>query len=66
MVGADARIRPSSVIVLPVEGHVEVGPDEDALAAQVAQLGDGLHQGWPGPGQRVWPTRTTRSTRRLE
>jgi hypothetical protein len=38
MVGTEARIRPSSVMLLvTVEGDVEIRADEDALAAQVAQ-----------------------------
>jgi hypothetical protein len=38
MVGTEPRIRPSSVIVLSVERDVEIAADEDALAAQVAQI----------------------------
>ena len=66
IVGADARMRPSSVMVCAVERHVEVGPDEDALAAQVAQLGDGLHADGAFRAQSDWPTSSVRSTRRLE
>jgi hypothetical protein len=33
MVGTEARMRPSSVMLRAVERHVEVGADEDALAA---------------------------------
>ena len=63
IVGTDARMRPSSVIVRAVERHVEVRPDEDALAAQVAQLGDRhCHAAVRGSGRRA----ATRSTRRLE
>ena len=63
MVGALARIRPSSVMVDAVERHVEVGADEDPLAAQVAEVVDGLH----GASRHSdWPTSFTRSTSRLE
>ena len=39
-VGSDARIRPSSVIVLPVEGDVEVAADQHPLAGEVTQVRD--------------------------
>ena len=45
--------RPDAAVVRDrraVERHVEVGPDEDALAAQVAQRGDVSH-GRLGPGR---------------
>ena len=65
IVGTDARMRPSSVIVCAVQRHVEVGPDEDALAAQVASPPGGRRESRSRP-QRALPTSTTRSTRRLE
>ena len=49
-----------------VERHVEVRPDEDALAAQVAQVGDGLHAAAPSALRATGRRGATRSTRRLE
>ena len=63
MVGALARIRPSSVMVDAVQRHVEVRADQDPLAAQVAEVGQGREC---ASRQSDWPTSFTRSTSRLE
>ena len=44
-VGSDARIRPSSVIVLTVQRHVQVAADQHPLAAQVTEIRNRLHRG---------------------
>ena len=65
-VGDGRRAGPDPAVVgdrRAVERHVEVGADEDALAAQVAEVVDGLHV---RSRQSDWPTSFTRSTRRLE